>query len=150
MDSTVRLPWIILVALSVVSTAVAADFTGTWQLNIAKSKLAAPVTSETLKIEQTGPNTFRTTIDQSGPGGEKIHQEIIRIYDGKEHPVRGVGIPPGNRSEVCEVNGAVRKVIQKLDGKEFAELTTTISGDGKVMTSVRTGQGAETRVLDKQ
>jgi len=41
-------------------TVMAEDFDGTWKLNLAKSKPSGDLASETMKIEQTGPNAHRT------------------------------------------------------------------------------------------
>jgi hypothetical protein len=126
------------------------DFTGTWQLNAAKSKSDTTV-SQTMKIEKAGSDTYKTTIDVVLKSGEKRHQEINRTYDGKEHPSTGVGAPSGAR-EICQqVNPSTRKVTQKRDGKLFSEFTSTISSDGKVMTNRRiTGNTEEILVFEKQ
>lgn len=58
-------------------TGLAADFAGTWKLNSEKSKPADDVASDTMmammKIEQTGPNTYRSTIDSVQKSGQKSH-----------------------------------------------------------------------------
>jgi hypothetical protein len=126
------------------------DFTGTWQLNAAKSKLDNTV-GQTMKIENVGPDTYKTTIDAVLKSGEKRHQEISRTYDGKERPSVGIGAPSG-ATEICQhVNASTRKVTQKRDGKLFSEFTSTISPDGKVMTNRRiTGNTEEILVFEKQ
>jgi hypothetical protein len=128
----------------------AADFTGTWVLDSAKST-STPVVSETMKIEQTGPNSYKTIIDAVLKSGEKRHQEIDRIYDGKEHPSTGVGIP-GGASEICVmVNASTRKITQKRNGKLVSEFTTTVSPDGKTMNNRRmTGNMEEIQVFERQ
>jgi hypothetical protein len=132
-------------------TGLAADFTGTWKVNLEKSKPGSDLASDTMKIEQTGPNTYRTTIDRVQKSGQKSHQEINRTYDGKEHPVTGVGFNPAGGTEICEmVNSSTHKVTQKRDGKIVSEFTSTVSADGKVMTSIRTGNGAEMLVFERQ
>src|SRR5438105_2608496 len=66
--------------LSLTVTLSAADFTGTWVLNPAKST-APNIVSQTMKIEQTGANTTKDIIDVVLKSGQKVHQEINRIYD---------------------------------------------------------------------
>ncbi len=85
-----RLTLLVLATLSLGITLAAADFTGTWKLNLEKSKLQTNnnIASETMKISQTGPNT-NTTIDTVTKSGEKLRQDFSRIYDGKEHPASG-------------------------------------------------------------
>src|SRR5437868_5657900 len=101
--------------LSLTATLSAADIAGTWVFNPAKST-APNIISQTMKIEQTGPNTYKDTIDVVLKSGQKVHQEINRIYDGKEHPVTGVGITSGG-TEICEqIDASTRKFTQKRDG----------------------------------
>jgi hypothetical protein len=131
-------------------TVMASDFTGTWKLNLAKSKPSNDLTSQTMKIEQTGPNAYRTTIDSVMNSGKKEHQEVNRICDGKEHATTGVGFKQEGATEICEQMGSNRKVTQKRDGKVVSEFTSIVSTDGKVMTNVRKGGGDETLVFDRQ
>jgi hypothetical protein len=128
----------------------ASDFTGTWKLNLAKSKPSTDLASETMKIEQTDPNAYRTTIDSVLKSRQKEHQEINRICDGKEHPSTGVGFKQEGATEICEQMSSTRKVTQKRDGKVVSEFTSTVSPDGKVMTNVRKGGGDETLVFERQ
>jgi hypothetical protein len=136
-----------LVSLTVMLSA--ADFTGTWVLNSAQST-STTIVSETMKIEQTGPNAYTTIIDAVLKSGEKRHQEINRMYDGKEHPSTGVGIP-GGASEICVmVNASTRKITQKRNGKLVSEFTTTVSPDGKTMNNRRiTGNMEEIQVFER-
>ena len=143
---------IILGTLSLAVTVMAADFVGTWKLNLTKSKPrnGNDVASETIRIEQTGPNAYRSTFDAVLNSGQKVHQEINRIYDGKEHPVTGTGSKPEGTSEICElVNASTRKITRKTAGAT-SELTTTVSPDGKVMTNVWKGALDETLVFERQ
>jgi hypothetical protein len=151
-ESLMRLAMVFVAFIGSASALLAADFTGTWNLNIAQSKLSQPVTSQTDKIEKIEGQKYRTTIDSVSPSGEKRHQEIIRIFDGKEHPVEGTGFnTTGSPAELCEqVDTSTRKITQKRDGKITSVLKVTLSPDGKTMTTVRTGNRAETLVFDKQ
>jgi hypothetical protein len=129
-------------------TAIAADFDGVWKLDLAKSKPSLDLAGETMTIEKTGPDSRRTIIDTVTKSEEKSHQVIYRIYDGKEHPATGAGFKAEGATEICEqVDASTRRITQKRDGKVTSELTSTVSSDGKVMTIVRKGLGAETLVL---
>jgi ADP-dependent phosphofructokinase/glucokinase len=147
-----RIASIVLGTISLSVSLLAGDFTGTWSLNIAQSKTERTVTSQTNKIEKISNQTFRTTIDAVTKSGEKTHQEIIRTFDGKEHPAEGTGFSKENSpSEICEqVDASTRKITQKRNGKTTSVLNVTISPDGKTMTTIRTGNRAETLVFDKQ
>jgi len=118
--------------LTLTTLLTAADpIVGSWKLNLEKSKLHNPVQSYDLRIEMTPPNTYRCVFDVVNAKGEKRHQEIIRIGDGKEHPVEGVNAPVG----VTEITSQdLKHVIRKRNGKRVAELQGKISADGKVHT----------------
>src|SRR5689334_18396023 len=101
-----RLALSILATFSLTLALSAADFVGTWKLNTAKSK-SGNIVGQTMKIEQTGANTYKTTIDTVLKSGEKRHEEINRTCDGKEHPRTGVGLTPApGASEICQVMAA--------------------------------------------
>jgi hypothetical protein len=119
-----------LLTLSTLLTA-ADPIVGSWKLNLEKSKLHNPVQSYDLRIELTPPNNYRCIFDVVNAKGEKRHVEIIRISDGKEHPVEGVNAPVG----VTEITSQhLTHVIRKRNGKRVAEIKGKISADGKVHT----------------
>jgi hypothetical protein len=133
------------------ATAMAADFTGTWKLNLQKTKMrSANITAETLTIEKTGPNSYRTTIDRTLTSGEKYHVAIDRVYDGKERAVSGpdAGSP---HSEICEVvTGGGRKIQLKADGK-VTTINSTLSADGQTLTNLRSdAEGEDVLIYDRE
>jgi hypothetical protein len=145
-----RLAQLLLGIASLNLTLFAVDFTGAWKLNLAKSQGRDDMESQIMKIEQSGPNTFLTTIDVVFKSSQKQHQEINRVYDGKEHPAAGVGIAKGS-SEICQyLDASTHKITQKRDGKVISELVGTISADGKVMTNRRIGSREGTAVFERQ
>ena len=133
-----------LTALAIIScgfTLMAADpIVGTWKVNVEKSKMRNPVQSEIMKIEETAPNTYRCVFDIVTPTGEKVHREIIRIADGKEHPVEGVNTNAAGASEIT--SPGLRRVVRNRDGKYFGELQVQFSSDNKVHTVTGTGTDA--------
>lgn len=131
----------------------AADFNGTWRLNVEMSKLRGnDIASETVTISQTGPNTYTTMIDLVTTSGVRRHLEISRVYDGKEHPATGVGFKQEGRTEISQqIIPSIRKITSKRDGKVVGEIISTLSPDGKVMTNRRTiGATEEVRVFERQ
>jgi hypothetical protein len=140
--------------LATISLALApgtANFNGTWKLNMAKSKPLTDVATATVKVEEIGPKTIKTTIDFVSESGEEGHQEITRICDGQEHPPIVLGAK-STGMEICEqLDAETRKITQKRDGKVTSEITSTLSTDGKVMTNRRTtAEGEEVLVFEKQ
>jgi hypothetical protein len=129
------------------ATAMAADFTGTWKLNLQKSKLNhANIASETMTIEQTGPNSYRTSQDITLTSGEKHHGAINRVYDGKEHAVAAAD-STGHDSEICESVTGGRKITMKKDGKVVTIINSTVSADGQTLTNNRSNADGEVEVL---
>ena len=74
----------VLPVLLTIGAMAAADFTGTWKFNPAKSQYRRDVSEEMLTIKETGPDTYTSSVDFVTKSGEKRHQEIVRICDGKE------------------------------------------------------------------
>jgi len=127
----------VLPILLMVATMAAADFSGTWKLNAAKSKLGnRDVAQGTLTIRQTGADTYTSTLDFVTRTGEKRHQESVRVCDGKEHAVPHVD-PSKVSTVMCQVGpGSTRKIVEKENDKVVVEMTSTVSSDGKVLTNV--------------
>jgi hypothetical protein len=127
----------VLPILLIVGTMAAADFTGTWKLNPAKSKLGTrDIAQGTLTIKQTGPDTYTSTLDFVTRSGEKRHQENVRVCDGKEHAVPRVDSSKVS-TVMCQLGpGSTRKIVEKESDKVMAEMTSTMSADGKVLTNV--------------
>jgi hypothetical protein len=140
--------WVTLTALSLL----AAEITGTWKLDTAKSKLAPirTITSETMKIVETAPKVYRTIFDETTKTGESQHIEIIRYQDGKEHPVEGVNVPPGY-VEITEdsPDGSARNVIRMKDGNVVSEINAKVSPDGKTMTVHQKGIDTKGKAFDE-
>jgi hypothetical protein len=133
-------------------TALAADFTGTWKLNPAKSQLQhSDIVSETLTIEQTGPHTYRSIVDIVTKSGQRRHLDTIRVYDGKEQQVKGVDGTTG-ASEICTLTPpSARKIIHKENGAIVLTIDSSVSAEGKTMTNIRTDAGGkDVLVFDRQ
>ena len=139
-------------ALLLGGTAMAANFTGTWNANLKKSTGdIGNIASYKVQIEEIGPNTYRTTLDVVETSGKKIHQEVDRIYDGKERhvPINGHMYKGTEISEFTETGG--RKITMKEDGKVVEVLLSSVSKDGKTMTNRETTDKGETVfVLEKE
>ena len=127
----------VLPILLIAGTMVAADFTGTWKLNPEKSKLGnRDIAQGTLTIKQTGPDTYTSTLDFVTRSGEKRHQESVRVCDGREHATPHVD-PSKVSIVMCQAGpGSTRKIVEKENDKVIAEMTSTVSADGKVLTNV--------------
>jgi len=130
----------------------AADIAGTWKLNLKTSPDPSPnLVSQTMKLEQAGPNTYRTIIDGVQKSGKTTHYEITRIYDGQERHVEGDGLS-AESTEICEfTSDGLRKITMKEKGKTVAVITSSVSADGKTMTHTMTNDsGKHVAIYDRQ
>ena len=69
--------------------------------------------------------------------GEKRHEELTRIADGKEHSVEGVNVPGDT-----EIVSPDLTVIRNSNGKRLRELHVRFSPDGKTHTVTTTSVDA--------
>jgi hypothetical protein len=142
----------VLLTLAMIGTMVGADFTGTWKLNPQKSKLGnRDISQGILSIRLTGPDTVTSTLDYVTRSGEKRHQESVRVCDGREHAVPHVD-PSKTSTVMCQFGSdSTRKIVEKDGDKVVAEMTSTVSSDGKVLTNVwKYEDGEVVFVFEKQ
>jgi len=121
------------------SMMLAGDITGAWKLNLEKSILRNPIQSYVVKITLTPPNTYRCVFDIVNAQGERLHAEVIRIADGREHPVRGVNAPVG---DVEVVSPGLAKVVHTREGRLVYQFNVTFSPDGRECYVHQTGTNA--------
>jgi len=128
----------------------AESFYGTWKLNMAKSKLqCSDIASETMKITETGQNSYNNVTDLVSKSGKARHQEgADRYLDGKERPIPGQA---GVTQTIQKIDASTHKITTKKDGKVVVEIISTVSPDGKVQTNHRVeGTCDETMVFERQ
>jgi hypothetical protein len=146
-----RITFTVLATLSLSIPLIAANpLVGTWKLNVAKSKLqCSDIASETMKITETGSNSFRNTYDVVSKSGADQHSESPnRIFDGKEYPVPGHA---GFSETVQRIDASTFTVTFKKDGKVAGNLTVVVASDGKVHTVHRVaGTCDEMLVFERQ
>lgn len=118
------------------------SFYGTWKLNVAKSSIkCSDVASTTMKITETGPNTYVNVTDSISKSGQAHHSETgTRYLDGKDHPIPG---RPGYTQSMQRVDASTHIITFKKDGKIVSKTTATISADGNVQTNRRTFDSCE-------
>jgi hypothetical protein len=127
----------VLPILLIAGTMAAADFTGTWKLNTAKSKLGnRDISQGTLTTRQTGPDTYTSTLDFVTKAVANRHEETVRVCDGKEHATPHVDSSKVS-TVMCQIGpGSTRKIVEKENDKVIVEMTSTVSADGKLLTNV--------------
>jgi hypothetical protein len=145
-----------LVALCVLFVSVAgwADDvqTGTWKLNVAKSRFKTSTAPKTqiVTIVPDGKDGVKLAIDIVNTNGEKSAISYAAQYDGKEYPrtETGAGAVAGQTLTLKRINNHTVERITYLKGKKLVTETWEISGDGKTRTVVQSGAGPDGKPVD--
>ena len=135
---------------------------GTWKLNLAKSKYnpanLAPKSGST-KIEATADGV-KVTTDGVDSQGRKTHTEYTAKFDGKDVTIKSTvdGKPNADQDAVSwkKIDDYTYENTAKLKGKATTTSRIAVAKDGKSRTNTVTGKNAQgatvnnTVVLDKQ
>jgi hypothetical protein len=127
---------------------------GTWQLNEAKSKLAAGATKNNTVAYTAAGDSVKVTIDGVDAAGKPIHNEWTGKFDGKDYPVTGDAT--SDMRSYKKVNAHTLDFAAKKGGKVTLSGHIVISADGKSRTVTASGMDAmgmkmnSTAVYDKQ
>lgn len=128
---------------------------GTWKINLEKSKLAntAAWKGRMMIIESAGSDAFRTVTLTPTQDGKVQRVEEIRYWDGKEHQS---GTNPGETAVTRMIDDHHQIIVLMRNGRETGSIDSTISADGRVMTSLYKGldvngrESQQVRVWEKQ
>jgi hypothetical protein len=134
-----------LAVLSFTATLLAADaFTGTWKLNVAKSKFGpgTEVKEITVVVAEQGANLVVSVKGTAGDG-----QPIAVKYT---LPIKGGPVTYAEGAPTSGVTATTRRVnantidsTSSLNGKEVGSSHSVVSADGKTLTRVVKGVDAE-------
>ena len=110
-----------------------ADWSGTWTLNVAKSKLGAHPGKWTETRTYTVEGN-KITLDAKGTtsAGKPTHISYAGTVDGKAYPM--MGNPIGDRIAMTLVTPREIKAKVMLHGKPSASAVSDVSADGKRLT----------------
>ena len=134
-----------LMLLGFTGTLLAADaFSGTWKLNVAKSKLAAgtEVKEITVVIAEQGDNLAVTVTGTGGDGKPISVKYTLPAKGGSVSYIEGAP-PSGATATTKRVNAKTIDSTSSLNGKEVGSTHTVISADGKTLTRVVKGVDAQ-------
>jgi hypothetical protein len=126
---------------------------GTWKLNLAKSKWSpsqlAPK-SGTTKFEVT-QDTIKAVVDGVDAQGRITHAEYTAKFDGKDYPWKGTidGKPNLEQDAVTwqRIDAHNYMSTGKLKGQVLLTQRTVIAPDGKSRTNTTTGKNAQGQTL---
>ena len=134
-----------LTLLSFTGTVLAADvFSGTWKLNVAKSKFAAgtEVKEVTVVVAEQGANLEVAATGTTGDGKPISVKYTIPVKGGAVSYTEGAP-PSGATATVKRVNASTIDSTSSLNGKEVGSTHTVVSDDGKTLTRVVKGVDAQ-------
>ena len=148
---------LVLVAVFAVTVTIAygADmFSGTWKLNVAKSKFSpGPGPKSNLqKIEATADG-FKLVVDGENAEGKKTHNDYTVKFDGKDYPEHPMvdGKPNPNGADtisVKKIDDYTYETTAKQKGKVLAVTKNVVSKDGKTRTATATGKNAQGQTVN--
>ena len=141
----------------------AADMlSGTWKLNLAKSKYSpanlTPKGGSMTKIEAV-QNGIKLVNDGVDSQNRKTHLEYTATFDGKDVPVKTIdGKPSPDQDAIMwkKIDDYTYENTAMLKGKALTTTRVVVSRDGKTRTNTVTGKNAQgqtisnTVVFDKQ
>jgi hypothetical protein len=139
-----------LALLTCSATLLAADaFTGTWKLNVAKSKFAAgtEVKEVNVVVAEQGAN-LAITVKGTAANGEPISAKYT--FPAKGGPVTYTeGAPAsGATTTVKRVNASTIDSTMSLNGKDVGGTHAVVSADGKTVTRVVKGMDAQGKAFE--
>lgn len=122
------------------SGAFAADvFSGTWKLNLDKSKYdpgPPPKGPNSTKIEAIDGGLKFTNVGVNSEGNP-THNEWSGKFDGKDNPVKGD--PNRDTAALKKIDDYTIEITNKKDGKVTTTARAVFSRDGKTRTQTTTG-----------
>jgi hypothetical protein len=132
-------------------------FTGTWKLNVAKSKfVGGRARKNETRIVISTPTGLKVDVDRTYADGTNQQFEYTSNLDGKSYPITGDA--PYGADSVSMNLGASNTLTYKLmkGGKVIASGTSVVSADGRTLTITSKGTDASGQsissiaVYDKQ
>lgn len=129
-------------------------FTGTWKLNLAKSKLSPPVPRSVVSYIECDGKSVSVREEIVDANGQHQTATVKAAFDGKDYPI--VGSPLADAVSYQRVDSHTLKGTSKKGGMVLVYETVVISPDGRTMTATYSGaddlgtQVTGTAVFEKQ
>jgi hypothetical protein len=122
----------VVLAMSLSLFAAESPFSGTWKLNLAKSKMTPPVPKSDIAVVDADENGLKLTEDVIDDKGQPLKITYEVKFDGKDYPV--TGDPSSDSVSYQRVNANTLKGKTKKGGKVATDATIVVSEDGKITT----------------
>jgi hypothetical protein len=131
------------------SAAFAADATGTWKLNTAKSKYTGMPMPKDMTVTYTPEGSgWRYAATGTSGTGQPINASFVYAKDGED--IKTTGFPSWDTIVLKNAGSDKSTGLLKREGKSVGSVTRTISADGKMMTirgKVTTPEGKQATYL---
>lgn len=147
MKRTTVVAWIGLTVALVIGATLLAQakepLSGTWKLNVAKSKFSPGPASKsgTSKWEVT-QDSVRLTVDTVPASGEPIHYEASGKFDGKDNPIKGNN-PDGDSVAFSKIDSHTYEAVNKKGGQITITGRIVVAADGKTRVTTQTGKNGK-------
>src|SRR6266850_5439484 len=119
---------------------------GTWILNVAKSKFSTAAPKSEKRTYEVSGDTVSQTIDRVDSEGKPLHMEVTAKYDGKDYPIKGN--PEADTVAVTRVDPYKTKATLKKGGKPVVHSERSVAKDGKTMTVKMKGTNSKGEKID--
>jgi hypothetical protein len=148
---SVALSFVLVAALAASTTMVfAADmFSGTWKMNVAKSKInSQPAPKSFTRTNTPVDGGLKSVTNGVNADGKKIHSETTVKFDGKDYPVVATldGKPDATGADMVsakKVDDYTLEVTGKKMGMVLGVTKVVVSKDGKTITATTTGKDSK-------
>jgi hypothetical protein len=118
--------------------------TGTWKLNVAKSKYSpGPAPKSMMRTFEPQGDAVKVTSKGTAGDGSDIAYSYTANYDGKDYPISGTGVPNGAETIALKrVSPNTAEATLKKAGKTVVTTRSVVSKNGRVMTLTAKGTNA--------
>ena len=122
---------------------------GTWALNVAKSKYTpGPIPKSQRRTYEARPDGIKTTIVTVFADGKSTTVEFVADYDSMEHPVTGSA--GSDMIKMKKINDETAEAILSHAGTVIGVARRVISRDGKTMTISYQGKDSRDNLVKSE
>ena len=129
-------------------------FSGTWKVNVAKSKYSpGPRPKSNMQTITAVDGGMKVLTDGVNNEGKKTHNEYTVKFDGKDYPEKPMldGKPNPNGADMIstkKIDDNTYEATTKQKGKVLAVTKNVISKDGKTRTATAAGKNGEGQTVN--
>jgi hypothetical protein len=140
--NVVAMPRILLAITAILVLQTPAPWIGAWRLNPAASTgTSASQYKRVISTIEPWGDGLKVMYDMVGIRGGVTHMEWTGRFDNKDYPVQGIDYVMTNA--YSRIDDHTYNIVIKREGKISATVKVTVSGDGRTLTAVTTGQNAQ-------